>query len=303
MRTGAILSGLLHLGLIVVAMLGLPRWIKPEPLDQQVIPIEFIAEVAQQRSAPPEPPKPPIEVAKAEPPPPPPEPEPEPVKAPEPPPPPKALAKAEPEPPPPPKPEKAPEPPPKPAPPKAATPAPRPAPAPKAKPKPPPKPKPKVAEKEPEPPKPDDFLSRMHKAVSKHKPPPEPEPPPPQPQLARADVPVPRLGDFAKRLTMSEEDAVRRHIMQCWNPPVGARDASDMEVRIIGNLRRDGLVQRVDVVERDKARMRQDQFFRTFAESALRAFYKCRQLPLPPDKYESWKTFDIGFNLKDMLSQ
>lgn len=286
MQTGAILSSLLHLGLIAVAVIGLPRWSKPEPLDQQVIPFEFIAEVAEERSVPP---KPPVEEAKVEPPP-PPEPEPEPAKAPEPPP--KEMAKAEPEPPPEP-----------PAPPKAATPAPRPAPTPKAKPKPPPrpKPKPKVAEKKPEPPKPDDFLSRMRKAVAKHEPP--PVTPPPQPRLARADVPMTRLGDFAKRLTMSEEDAVRRHIAQCWNPPSGARDVRDMEVRIIGNLRRDGLVQRVDVVNGDKARMRQDPFFRTFAESALRAFYKCGQLPLPADKYESWKKFNIGFNLKDMLSQ
>lgn len=297
MRTGAILSGLMHLGLIVIALFGLPRWIKPEPLDQQMIPIEFIAEVAEQRAAPPAPPQPPVEAAKVEPPP-PPEPEPEPAKAPEPPP--QEIAKAAPEPPPPePKPEKAPEPPPEPTPPKAATPAPRPAPAPKAKPKPPPKPKEEV--KKPEPPKPDDFLNRMQKTLSKHEAP--PPPPEPAPQLARADVPQTRLGDYAKRLTMSEEDAVRRHIMQCWNPPVGARDASDMEVRIIGNLRRDGLVQRVDVVDGDKVRMRQEPFFRTFAESALRAFYKCRQLPLPPDKYESWKTFNIGFNLKDMLGQ
>lgn len=286
MQTGAILSSLLHLGLIAVAVIGLPRWSKPEPLDQQVIPFEFIAEVAEERSAPP---PPPVEEAKVEPPS-PPEPEPEPAKAPEPPPPPKEMAKAEPEPPPEP-----------PAPPKAATPAPRPAPTPKAKPKPPQRPKPKVAEKKPEPPKPDDFLSRMRKAVAKHEPP--PVTPPPQPRLARADVPMTRLGDFAKRLTMSEEDAVRRHIVGCWNPPVGARNSRDMEVRIIGNLRRDGLVQRVDVVNGDKARMRQDPFFRTFAESALRAFYKCGQLPLPPDKYESWKAFNIGFNLKEMLGQ
>ena len=291
MQTGAILSSLLHLGLIVVAVLGLPRWVKPEPLDQQVIPFEFIAEVAEERSAPP---KPPVEVAKVEPPS-PPEPEPEPAKAPEPPPP-KEIAKAEPEPPPEPEPEKAPKPP---APPKAATPAPRPAPAPKAKPKPPPRPKPKVAEKQPEPPKPEDFLSRMRKAVAKHEPPPVT----PQPRLARADSATTRLGDFAKRLTMSEEDAVRRHIARCWNPPSGARDVRYMEVRIIGNLRRDGLVQRVRVVDGDKARMRQDPFFRTFAESALRAFYKCGQLPLPPDKYESWKAFNIGFNLKEMLGQ
>ena len=105
---------------------------------------------------------------------------------------------------------------------------------------------------------------------------------------------------ITNRVTMSEEDAVCRHIVRCWNPPVGTHDAPEMKVRIIGSLRRDGVVQKVDVVERDKARMRQEPFFRAFAESALRAFYKCRPLPLPPHKYESWKAFDIEFSLKDM---
>ena len=49
--------------------------------------------------------------------------------------------------------------------------------------------------------------------------------------------------------------------------------------------------------------MRAEPFFRAFAESAMRAFYKCQRLPLPPEKYESWKTFDIGFNLKDLLDE
>ena len=102
---------------------------------------------------------------------------------------------------------------------------------------------------------------------------------------------------------MSEEDAVRQRIVQCWSPPVGAKDARDMEVRIVGSLSRDGYVQRVDVQSSDKARMRAEPFFRAFAESAMRAFYKCQRLPLPPEKYESWKTFDIGFNLKDLLDE
>ncbi|MFQ5955464.1 MAG: hypothetical protein ACE5JZ_10410, partial [Kiloniellales bacterium] len=197
---------------------------------------------------------------------------------------------------------------------KAATPAPRPLPAPKAKPKSPPKPpppKPKAAAPKPEPPpkpkpeapavkpqlaKTDDFLSRMRRAVSKHQ-------APAATALARAGAPTSKLEELGNRLTMSEEDAVRQHIIGCWNPPVGARDAHDMEVRIIGRLRRDGVVQMVQLIERDKLRMRDEPFFRTFAESALRAFYKCRRLPLPPEKYEFWKTFNIGFNLKHMLGE
>ncbi len=305
MRTGILLSGLLHLVLIVLTVLGLPRWTKPEPWEEERTSIDFIIEVAEQRSVPPETPEAPAEEAKVEPPPPPEPPPPEPLvaKAPEPLPPPREVANVEPEPPPPPepKPAQAPKPPPKPEPPKVATAPPPPVPTPKAKPKPPPKPKPKpkveVEEKKPEPPKPDDFLSRMRKAVAKH------EAPAPPPQLARAVVPNTRLQDFGSRLTMSEEDAVREHIRRCWIEPAGARNVKDMEVRIVGSVGRDGVVQKVDVAERDKIRMREDPFFRTLAESAMRAFLKCPRLPLPPDKYESWKTFDITFKPRDILGQ
>lgn len=322
MRNGIVLSGLLHLALIAVAVWGLPKGQNPPP-EPRVIPIEFIAMVAEERSVPvatPKPPLPPeppslpepapVETAKPPPPPEPPSlPEPAPVEM--------ALATT-PEPAPAPTPEP---PPPKPEPPKAAAPAPasRPLPVPKVKPKPPPKPAapppppPKVEAaapkpKPPPPPKPekpaappaapkkDDFLSRMRRAVARH-------PAPAPTTLARAEAPASTLEDRGNRLTMSEEDAVRQHIIGCWNPPVGAPDALDMEVRIIGRLRRDGVVQTVELVERDKLRVRDEPFFRTFAESALRAFYKCKRLPLPPDKYQAWKTFNIGFNLKNMLGE
>jgi outer membrane biosynthesis protein TonB len=291
MRMGIVLSGVLHLTLVGLAVVGLPRWFRPEPVSEQAIPVEFIAEVAERRAVPaaPPPPEPVAEEAKLEPPPEPieeepevepPPPEPAPVEAPEPEPP-QQVATLEPEPPP--------EPPP-PEPPKVAAPAPIPAPAPKAKPKPPRKPEPKTPAKQP---KQEDFLDRMKQVVAKH----EPEPPPPP----RAPAARSALETVANRLTMSEEDAVRRHIIRCWNPPVGARDAQDMEVRIVGTIRRDGVVQQVDVVADDKARMQDEPFFRAFAESAMRAFYKCQRLPLPPEKYDSWKNFDIGFNLRDML--
>ncbi len=273
-----VLSSLLHLALIAVAVWGLPKGQSPPP-EPRVIPIEFIAMVAEERSVPVATPRPP-------PPPEPPSlPEPAPVET--------ALANI---------PEPAPAP--TPEPPKAAAPAPapRPLPVPKVKPKTPPKPAPPPPPKveaaapkpKPQPPKKDDFLSRMRRAVARH---------PAPAALARAEAPASKLEDRGNRLTMSEEDAVRQHIIGCWNPPVGAPDALDMEVRIIGRLRRDGVVQTVELVERDKLRVRDEPFFRTFAESALRAFYKCKRLPLPPDKYQAWKTFNIGFNLKHMLGE
>ena len=46
-----------------------------------------------------------------------------------------------------------------------------------------------------------------------------------------------------------------------------------------------------------------DPFFRAAAESARRAFFHplCTPLRLPPEKYESWKTFEIALSPKDIL--
>ena len=53
----------------------------------------------------------------------------------------------------------------------------------------------------------------------------------------------------------------------------------------------------------DASRMRTDPFFRTMAESALRAVMnpRCSPLALPPQKYDLWKTFTLNFDPKDMV--
>ena len=47
----------------------------------------------------------------------------------------------------------------------------------------------------------------------------------------------------------------------------------------------------------------QNPFYRTAAESALRATLdqRCQPLPLPPQKYDAWKVFVVTFNPKDLL--
>ncbi|MGD9613918.1 MAG: hypothetical protein AB7H90_01825 [Alphaproteobacteria bacterium] len=101
-------------------------------------------------------------------------------------------------------------------------------------------------------------------------------------------------------LTASEIDIVRQQLSRCWNIPAGARDARDLVVTIRGTIAPDGRVLQADIV--DKARLG-DPFFRAAAESARRAFFHphCRPLRLPPEKYESWKTFEIALSPKDIL--
>jgi hypothetical protein len=106
---------------------------------------------------------------------------------------------------------------------------------------------------------------------------------------------------FSTRLTITEEDALRRQIEQCWNPPVGARDAQNLIVEVIIDVNPDRTVANADIV--DKGRYASDPFFRAAADSAVRAVRspKCSPLELSVDKYEQWKRINFTFDPRDML--
>ena len=173
-----------------------------------------------------------------------------------------------------------------------------------ARPKPPqPKPpKPKKAKK----PAPSAF-DKLLRSVAKMKPAvgdpaarKAPKKPPPQTAAAPIVAPDRRFDPNAK-LSVSELDAIRDQIADCWNIPAGAKGAQDLIVDIFVRMNPDGTVRAAEVA--DKSRMRVDPFFRTAAESAIRALRnpRCSPLLLPLDKYDLWKTFTIGFNPRDML--
>jgi outer membrane biosynthesis protein TonB len=115
---------------------------------------------------------------------------------------------------------------------------------------------------------------------------------------AHANSQAPALSD---RLTISQEDALRRQIEQCWNIPIGARDAQSLIVQLSIDVNPDRTVQHAEVV--DKSRMATDSFYRAAAEAALRAIYnpRCSPLELPADKYDQWKHIDFTFDPRDML--
>jgi len=175
MTRGVIISGVLHVAILLFAWLGLPHVLRQPPERQPLVVdlVEIGEETTSLTPTPPTPPKPepkPEPQPKPTPPPPPPQPEPAPTPAPPEPAPTPAPPSPEPEPVPVPVPDPvpAPEPPPPPEP----EPEPEPAPAPEPEPAPAPEPEP-VPEPEPEPP-------------------PEPEPAPePQPEPEAAEPPPP----------------------------------------------------------------------------------------------------------------
>ena len=125
---------------------------------------------------------------------------------------------------------------------------------------------------------------------------------PPNPQSAAIRSNAQTLTNPDRPLSVSELDAIRRQISNCWLVPAGAKNAEDLVVAARVFMRQDRTVQSVEIL--DSARMASDPFFRAAAESAIRALRNpsCSPLELPPEKYESWRTFTITFNPRDMLS-
>ena len=102
-------------------------------------------------------------------------------------------------------------------------------------------------------------------------------------------------------LSISEIDAVRRHFEKCWNIPSGAREVGDLATDIRVRFNKDGNVIAARIV--NISRMKRDKFFRTAAESALRAVLnpRCKNAPLPQDKFDKWKNLTLNFDPKSII--
>ena len=122
-----------------------------------------------------------------------------------------------------------------------------------------------------------------------------------KPETSQSESESPANAPLSDRLTISEQDALRRQLEQCWVVPVGARDVHSTVVEIRLRITRDRHIQSAEIV--DKARYNRDSFYRALADSALRALRNpaCSPLRLPPDKYDQWKTITVRFNPRDMF--
>lgn len=155
----------------------------------------------------------------------------------------------------------------------------------------------KVTEKKAEPQK--DFASVLKNLAE-----PKVQPAPPQQDAIPDQIAKPSEGrplPIGERMTMSEQDALRRQLEGCWNVPYGARDADTMTVDIFMVINPNRTLQMARIV--DTARYNSDTFFRAMADSAMRAVRhpNCSPFELPPDKYESWKTITVTFDPSQMF--
>lgn len=283
MKRPLIISGAIHFVVILLVIFGLPHF-KTEPEIIESIPVDMVADIGELTTTN----KPP-------------------VKAPEP-----EKPKEE----PPPKPKE------KPLPPKQVTPPPSEElkeppkedkkavekdelapPKPKEKPKPEKKPVPK----KPAPPKPDkpkeedsqDF-DKLLQNLSDEKPAPD-TPDSPDSELMTEPTPSPNVSKFSDSLSISEQDALRQQLAGCWNINPGLMNAQDLRVEVKVTVNPDRTVSAVKIV--DQGRYNSDTFFRTMADSALRAVQnpRCSPLKLPPDKYNLWHEMTVVFDPKEMF--
>ena len=107
----------------------------------------------------------------------------------------------------------------------------------------------------------------------------------------RADLPM----------GMTEIDAIRQQFMKCWNVPAGAADAQNLVVVVDVDLSQDGAVTAAKLAK-DSGRYAADGYFRAAADAAIRAVHRCSPLKnMPPDKYSTWRQMEITFDPKEML--
>ena len=125
-----------------------------------------------------------------------------------------------------------------------------------------------------------------------------------KPRKIEADQePQKRVSRIASRsLSVSEIDFIKQQYYRCWSIPAGAEGAHEMLVTIRIFLNPDGSLQGVpQVIEAARMKRAGEEFFRTLAESALRAVHKCNPLRLPSDDYEKWQEIELTFNPREML--
>ncbi len=292
MRENIAYSVLVHAAVMAIGFFGLPALRSEVIFAETPIIVELVTVTDETNPS-----TPPPEKAKKEPDEPPPKKKPPKVKA------------SAPEPPPPP-----PEPEPEVA---AVPPPPEPKPKPKPKPKPEAKPKPKVPPRlanirpkhKPKHKKPDAFAAVLKTVEDLKRQAPEEKKPEEtkkkeaesfESQIAKV-LTSKRRYDPSSPVTISETDLVRQQIAGCWNLPAGAKEAENLVIEIRVMMNPDGMVRQAEIQNRLK--MRLDPFYRSAAESALRAVLnrKCQPFKLPPAKYERWKTMLLTFNPRDMF--
>jgi hypothetical protein len=114
------------------------------------------------------------------------------------------------------------------------------------------------------------------------------------------DFEAPATDDPAAALTMSETDALRQHVGNCWivSGSVGNADAEKLRATVRFGLNPDGSLSGVPVIVKKSSVTGSNEF----AGSVIRAIQNCAPYDfLPADKYTSWRDNTFNFDLGGMM--
>ena len=113
---------------------------------------------------------------------------------------------------------------------------------------------------------------------------------------------TPSLGTAAggaAQLSQSEIDALKARLYALWSPPVGARDASNVQIEIRIRFKRDGTLETGPQVLTSG----NGAIFNAMRDSAVRAVLVGQPYTmLRPDHYETWKEIDFLFDSSKMFN-
>ncbi len=108
--------------------------------------------------------------------------------------------------------------------------------------------------------------------------------------------------ELSEVLSVSQMDAVRRHISRCWNIAAiqGARDLDKIVVKTELTMNANRTIQNFRITG---GTGQYSPFYNRMVETIERLFQRpdCQTLPLPPGQYDQWKQFQLSFSLKDQL--
>lgn len=98
-------------------------------------------------------------------------------------------------------------------------------------------------------------------------------------------------------------DSLKSQIYRCWNPPVGAPNASDLVVDFELQLNPDGTVMGRPQLSGNSAAAQGNPYTRAAAEAAQRAIYQCAPYNLPAKRYSDWQDIIIRFDPRQLMGQ
>ena len=102
-------------------------------------------------------------------------------------------------------------------------------------------------------------------------------------------------------LTLSEEDALKAQIFGCWSIPLGLPYNENLLVRIKLELKPDGTISKIEILDQDRMNQPGQSFYKVLVESVLRAIKLCEPLKVPVGDYERWKELYLNFDAREML--